>query len=243
MSNRDVPVHSLWELQPPWFLPSAPSALHWTIRGISAPPHTPCLQTLPHLHSPPLDANSFMFFLYLMPNPVLQARPHQEEQSGRHWAWCTPGCGWPFRLPAHTVDSYSAYNQSEFPDFLQDCSPASCPLVSIYLGLPHSRRRIQNMLLLNVIWLVIVQPSNLSRSLWKATLPSRESAGPLNLVLSKNLFSMHSSPAFTSCIKTSERTGLKMQSCGALVVTGHQPDVTPLTWARLIVHALAHVCI
>ena len=45
-------------------------------------------------------------------------------------AWCTPGRGWPFGPPGHTVDSYSTCHQPNPPDlFLGGRSPASCASV------------------------------------------------------------------------------------------------------------------
>lgn len=41
--------------------------------------------------------------------------------------------------------------------------------------LPHSRCRIWHFVLLNFLWLLIVQPPDLSRRLYRASLPSRES--------------------------------------------------------------------
>lgn len=54
-------------------------------------------------------------------------------------------------------------------------------------GLPCSSLKIQSLPLLNFIWLVIAQPSNLLRSLCRASLPLRESTAPLNLLSSANL--------------------------------------------------------
>ena len=72
---------------------------------------------------------------HMNPHPVLEVRPHSEEQSrqplsslsGQCWAWCTPGYTWPFWLPGLTAGSCSTCLQPEAPDsFLQNCSPASC---------------------------------------------------------------------------------------------------------------------
>uniref|UniRef100_A0A8B9CGD6 Uncharacterized protein n=1 Tax=Anser brachyrhynchus TaxID=132585 RepID=A0A8B9CGD6_9AVES len=49
-----------------------------------------------------------------------------------------------------------------------------------------SQVRIWHLLLLNFMWLVIAQLSNLSRSLCKASPPSRETTAPLNLMSSAN---------------------------------------------------------
>ncbi|KAK4806787.1 hypothetical protein QYF61_005583 [Mycteria americana] len=65
-----------------------------------------------------------------------------------------------------------------------------------------SQCRIWHLLLLNFIWLVITQLSSLSRSLCKASLPSRESTAPPSLVSSANLLNVHSTPATRSFIKT-----------------------------------------
>ncbi|KAK4810613.1 hypothetical protein QYF61_007350, partial [Mycteria americana] len=58
------------------------------------------------------------------------------------------------------------------------------------LGLPRPRWRIRHLLLLNFIRLVIAQLSSLSRSLCKASLPSRESTAPPSLVSSANLLNI-----------------------------------------------------
>ena len=57
--------------------------------------------------------NSLMPFLYSGAKPAPsgggEAAQHRTEQTipplawGQCWAWCSPGCGWPFWLPGHTA--------------------------------------------------------------------------------------------------------------------------------------------
>lgn len=97
----------------------------------------------------------------------------------------------------------------------------------------HSRCRIWHLLLLSFTQLVTVQPSKLSWSLCKATLPSRESTPSGNFLLSANLLSVPSNAISKSLMKTVKRTGPKMETSGNLLA-GWQPGVTPFSitiWA------------
>jgi len=76
-----------------------------------------------------------------------------------------------------------------------------------------------HLLLLNFIWLEIAQLSSLSRSLCKASLPSRESTAPPSLVLLGNLLNAHSIPASRSFIKTLKSTDPKIEPWGTPLVT------------------------
>ena len=63
----------------------------------------------------------------------------------------------------------------------------------------------------------------------RASLPSRESTAPLNLVSLANLFNIYLVPVFGSFIKILKSTGPKIEPWGTLLVTGRQPDVTAFT--------------
>ncbi|KAK4810542.1 hypothetical protein QYF61_004505, partial [Mycteria americana] len=56
--------------------------------------------------------------------------------------------------------------------------------------------------------------TNVSRCLCKASLPSRKSMAPPNLVLPANLLSVHSTPVSRLLIKTLKRTGPKIEPWG-----------------------------
>lgn len=107
------------------------------------------------------------------------------------WQCCTwgiPGYAWTLLLPGHAVGSCSTCCQSETPDSsLWGCSPASHPHLYIYLGFPYPSYCVQYLLLLNCLWLGIVQPSSSSTFLCNTSLLPRESTAPSNLVLSANI--------------------------------------------------------
>ncbi|KAK4824371.1 hypothetical protein QYF61_014031 [Mycteria americana] len=89
----------------------------------------------------------------------------------------------------------------------------------------YSRCRIRHLDLLNFIPLIIAQCSNLSRSLCKASCPSRESTAPPCLVSSANLLMVHSTPASRSLINILNRTGPRIEPRGTPLLTGCQPDI------------------
>lgn len=101
------------------------------------------------------------------------------------WQCWTLGYSWSFGLP--WVIIYSDWTCLELLDpFLWGCFPAfHLPFCTYIPELSHSRCRIQN-LILNFMKLVISQPSNLLRPLWKASSPSRESTALPSLVSSEN---------------------------------------------------------
>lgn len=87
----------------------------------------------------------------------------------------------------------------------------------------------QHLPLSNFMPLMIVHCSNLSRSLCKASHPSRESTAPPSLVSSANLPRMHSTPAPRSLIKTLNITGPRIEPWETLLGTCHQAHTAPFT--------------
>lgn len=99
---------------------------------------------------------------------------------------------WPrFNLPSTTASRFLSVEQ---------LSSLSTLTLYIYPGLPYPRCTMWH-LLLNFMWLVIAQPSNVSRSLCKAFWPLRKSTAPPNLVSFVRLLSMHLSPESSSLWK------------------------------------------
>jgi len=118
------------------------------------------------------------------------------------WAWSTLGCT--FWLPGRTADLDPAYQNPQIT-FCWAAPPASCPPVYVKLGFFHTGCRIQHLVLLSFMGLVIVQLPSLSGSPCKKTSrPLRELTAPPKLVVSPNLFEMHSSPASRSFIKNTK---------------------------------------
>jgi len=83
--------------------------------------------------------------------------------------------------------------------------------------------------LLNVIPFTSAQRSNLSRSLWGASLPSGRSTLPPSLVSSANLLKVHSIPLSRSSVKILNKTCPSTDPWGTPLEMGHQLDLTPLT--------------
>ena len=107
-------------------------------------------------------------------------------------------------------------------------------VLSLYM-LRAAPSQVQNpaLLLENSMQLVIAQLSSFSRSLCKASLPSRESAAPPSLELSANVLGIPSSPASKSLTKTLKRIGPQMEPWGTPLVTGHHLDGHPLTFCLI----------
>ena len=98
---------------------------------------------------------------------------------------------------------------SSFPSRSQCVCPGLC--------LP--RCRIRPLFLLYFMWLVLAHFSNLSSSLCKSSPPSVETTIPYNLVSSANLLKTSSSTTCKSFKKTLNRSGLKIELWGTLLVT------------------------
>lgn len=125
------------------------------------------------------------------------------------WAWCIPGYSWPFGCQCKLLTYIQlAVSQNFRPLSVRMLSSFLFPSLYLDSGLPHPRCRIWQS---NFMQLVIAQTSNLSRSLFKASLSSRESEAPPNLVLplllQLVLFRMHSSSASKLFVKILKRTG------------------------------------
>ncbi|KAK4806181.1 hypothetical protein QYF61_001104 [Mycteria americana] len=102
------------------------------------------------------------------------------------------------------------------------------PLVPQFVCIPRiTPSQVQNLALALVKFHTVgdCQLSSLSRSLCKASLPSRESTAPPSLVSSANLLNVHLIPAPRSFMKTLKRTGPKIEPWGTPLLTGRQPDV------------------
>jgi len=95
-------------------------------------------------------------------------------------------------------------------------SAHSSPSLHLCLTLLHPRCRIQHLDLLDFIPLMTVQCSHLSRSLCKASCPSREWTAPPSLVWLSNLLMVHSTPASRQLINVLNRTGPKTEPWGTL---------------------------
>ena len=98
--------------------------------------------------------------------------------------------------------------QSHSAGLLSSCSS---PHLCLRPALFCPRCRFWHLDLLNFIPLIIVQCSSLSRSLCKASCPSRKSAVPPRLVSSANLLMMDSTPASRSLIYILNRTGPRIE--------------------------------
>ena len=108
-------------------------------------------------------------------HPVLELRLRRAGSPslawGQCWAWCTQGklASWPLGLPGHTADSFILPSTRTHP---WGCSARlSSPTLYKYPGLPHPRCR-KNLALAFKLR-VVVQPSGLSGSLCKASLPAQ----------------------------------------------------------------------
>lgn len=97
---------------------------------------------------------------------------------------------WSFWPSGHIADPYWAVHQPKSPR-LRGCTLAICPL-QVHPHLHCSRCRIQHLLFLNVVWLVIAQCYNLSRSLFKSSLPSREATASPHFIWSTLVFTVYS---------------------------------------------------
>jgi len=75
------------------------------------------------------------------------------------------------------------------------------------------------------------QCSNLSRSICKASCPSRESTAPSSLVSSANLLMVQWTPASRSLINVLNWTGPRIEPWGAPLLSRCQTDVAPFTTA------------
>ena len=102
--------------------------------------------------------------------------------------------------------------------WIPSCRAALQPLVlqSVHksTGLHHPRGGIWHFSLLNFTWLVTAQSLNLSRSLYKASLPSRQSMDPPNSVSLASLLCMQSTPVSRTLIKTLKRISPQTERCG-----------------------------
>ena len=148
---------------------------------------------------PPLDTFKDLHILLKSWAPalhtVLKVRPHQRwiipSRPAGHAVFDDPGVQFALRaarahgrlplslLPPSTPRSLSAGLLSSH----------SSPNLYLCPALLHPRCRIRHLDLLIFIPLIIAQCSNLSRSLCKASCPSRQSLAPPSLVSSTNLFS------------------------------------------------------
>ena len=139
-----------------------------------------------------------------------------------------PGWGLSSWLPGHAAGSRWACCQQHLQiPFCRLLSSHSLPIFYLCLVLLHPRCRIWHLVMLNFIPLIIAQCSNLSRCLCKACCLLQESTAPPSLVLSTKILMVHSTPASRSLIKILNRTGPGIEPWGALLVTGHHPDVAP----------------
>lgn len=108
-----------------------------------------------------------------------------------------------------TADSCSACHGPGFPSpFLQLLS-ASFPSPPTHPILPLPTCRIQHFPLLNFPQLVIAHFSDLSRFLWRPSLPLRDSTAPPSSVQTANFLSFPSSPASRSLMWMLKSTGLR----------------------------------
>lgn len=89
------------------------------------------------------------------------------------------------------------------------CGVAPQPLLKFVLveGMVYPRCRVWHLFLFSIMLLMIVQHSNPSISLCKASCPLRVSTAPPTLAPSANLLTVHLTPASRSLIKTVNRTG------------------------------------
>ena len=112
---------------------------------------------------------------------------------------------------------------------LSTSTPRSCsaellfihffPSLHWFLVLLHPRCRIQHLFLFYVVSLMITQCSNLSRSLCKASCPSRDWTAPPSLVSTANFLMMCYTPAYRSLINILNRTDPGIKCWGTLLVS------------------------
>ena len=123
------------------------------------------------------------------------------------WAWCIPGYGWPFWLPAHTASSDSSCHQAEHPDLCGAALQTLALSLYIQLGLPHPRCRTQHLLFFmqmgTILKFVQVLVQGLSALKGVNTPPSLASSTDLLNVTSRFLLE--------STVKTLKTNGLKME--------------------------------
>ena len=94
-------------------------------------------------------------------------------------------------------------------------SPRQCVCPGLFLP----RCRIRHSLLLYFMWLVLAHFSLFSTALCKASPPSVEATEPPSSISSANLLKTTFSPACKSLVKTSKRSGARMEPWGTLLVT------------------------
>lgn len=94
--------------------------------------------------------------------------------------WCSSGCGLPSGLPGHTLLAHTELLLTSSPSSLPAGLLSSCCSPHLYSSPAFlcPRFRVQHLNKSNVIALNIAQSTNPSRSLCRASYPSRESMAP-----------------------------------------------------------------